>query len=154
NGTWLDHTEIPADKAIYSLRIAMTDQTERRLHELLEKAAAGAGHEPATTEGKVGAFYKSFMDEAHVAQLGAAPLAPYLAAVRSAYTPDKLAAVMGRTNAEFVGSLFALGVDIDVKDPRQYAVYVGQSGLGLPDRDYFLEPSFAAKKARFEAYVA
>ena len=154
NGAWIDQTTIPADKAIYSLRLAMTDLTERRLHELLEQAMATAGREPATTVGKVGAFYKSFMDESQIAQLGAAPVAPYLAAVRAADTHDKLAAVMGRNSTEFVGSLFGLNLDIDLKDPNQYAVYVGQSGLGLPDRDYFLEASFAAKKAKFEAYAA
>ena len=154
NGTWIDQTTIPADKAIYSLRIAMSDLTERRLHELMEQAAATAAHEPATTAGKVGAFYKSFMDETRVAQRGAAPLAPYLAAVRDADTHEKLAAVMGRTNSEFTGSLFELSLDIDLKDPKRYAVYLGQAGLSLPDRDYFLEPSFAAKKAKFEAYAA
>src|ERR1035437_5810129 len=150
NGKWVDQTKIPADKPSYSLRIAMSDLTERRLHDLMEQAATTAGHEPATTAGKVGAFYKSFMDEARVAQLGATPLAAHLAAV----TPDKIAALMGRNDSDFEGSLFALGIDIDLKDPKRYAVYAGQAGLGLPDRDYYLEPSFAAKKRKDEAYRA
>ena len=154
NGRWIDQTAIPADKPAYSLRLAMSDLTERRLHEMMERNAAGAGHEPATLEGKVGAFYKSFMDEARIASLGAAPLAAHLAAVRAADTHDKLAALMGRHNADFEGTLFGLGVDIDVKDPKRYAVYVGQAGLGLPDRDYYLEASFAPKKAKYEVYVA
>ena len=154
NGRWVDQTEIPADKAIYSLRMAMTDLTERRLHEMMEQNAATAGHEPATLEGKVGAFYKSFMDEALVARLGAAPLAAHLAAVRAADTHDKLAALMGRNSADFEGSLFGLNLDLDVKDPARYAAYVGQAGLGLPDRDYYLEATFAAKKSRYEAYAA
>ena len=154
NGKWVDQTKIPADKPSYSLRIAMSDLTERRLHDLMEQAATTAGHEPATTAGKVGAFYKSFMDEARVAQLGATPLAAHLAAVRVADTPDKIAALMGRNDSDFEGSLFALGIDIDLKDPKRYAVYAGQAGLGLPDRDYYLEPSFAAKKAKYEAYAA
>jgi putative endopeptidase len=94
------------------------------------------------------------MDEAHIASLGASPLAGHLAAVRAANTHDQLAALMGRNNSDFEGSLFGLGIDIDVKDPQRYAVYAGQAGLGLPDRDYYLEASFAAKKARYEAYVA
>src|SRR3954452_20499246 len=52
NGAWLDHVEIPADKAAYSLRLAMTDTTEQRLHELIEAAAKKAEHEPSSTEGK------------------------------------------------------------------------------------------------------
>ena len=107
SGTWLDHTEIPADKAAYSLRLAMTDLTEQRLHELMEQAAAS--REPATLAGKVGAFYRAYMDEARVNQLGVAPLAGHLAAIRSADTHAKLALLMGRSNADFFGSVFAVG---------------------------------------------
>ena len=58
NGRWLDQAKIPADKSAYTLRLEMTDRTEARLHEILEKAAADAPREPATLEGKAGAFYK------------------------------------------------------------------------------------------------
>ncbi len=153
-GAWIDRTEIPADKPAYSLRLAMTDLTEQRLHEIMEQASATAGHEPATVAGKVGAFYRSFMDEARIGKLGAAPLAAHLSVIRAADTHEKLAALMGRNNSDFEGSIFGFGIDIDVKDPTQYAVYTGQAGLGLPDRDYYLEPSFAAKKAGYEAYAA
>jgi putative endopeptidase len=71
NGAWLDKTEIPADKAAYSLRLAMTDLTEQRLHDLMEAAAAKVEHEPKALEGKVGAFYKSYMDESRIEKLGA-----------------------------------------------------------------------------------
>ena len=153
NGRWIDQTTIPADKSIYSLRMVMTEVTEGRLHGMLEQYAAQAGPEPATLEGKVGAFYKSFMDEARVTALGAQPLAAQLAAVRAGDTHEKLAALMGRNNADFEGSLFALGIDVDAKDPKRYAVYVGQAGLGMPGRDYYLEASFALKKAKYEVYV-
>jgi len=154
NGTWIDRVEIPADKPAYSLRYAMSDQTEQRLRDLLEQAAASCGHEPVTTGGKVGAFYKSFMDEARIAQLGVTPLSAHLAAVRAADSRDKIAALMGRNNIDFEGALFGVGIDIDVKDPKKYAVYLGQAGLGLPDRDYYLQPNFAGKKAQYEAYAA
>ena len=154
NGAWLDQTTIPADKPGYSLRLAMTDRVEARLHELMEAAAAKVEHEPKTLEGKVGAFYKSFMDEARIEALGAKAIAAQLDAVRGANDRDALAALMGRGNFDFEGSLFALGTDIDLKDPKKYAVYVGQSGLGLPDRDYYLKASFAQQKAAYETYAA
>ncbi|HEY4301905.1 MAG TPA: M13 family metallopeptidase [Candidatus Didemnitutus sp.] len=154
NGAWIDHTVIPADKPMYSLRLAMTDLTEQRLHEMMEQEAAGPRHDPKTVGGKVGAFYQSFMNEKRIAALGAEPLAAHLAAIRAATTRAALAALMGRTNDDFYGSLFDTGIDIDLQDPGQYAIYVGQSGLSLPDRDYYLEPAFAAKKAQFESYVA
>ena len=153
NGSWLDRTTIPADKAGYSLRLEMSNLTEARLHDLLEQAAASAAHEPTTNEGKIGAFYKAFMDSARIEQLGAGALKSQLDAVRAAKTRDDLAALLGRTNRDFEGSLFSLYIDADVADPSRYAVYLNQSGLELPDRDYYLESSFAEKKVKFGAYV-
>jgi putative endopeptidase len=121
NGVWLDKTAIPADKPGYSLRLAMTDLTEQRLRDIMQ-AAATPDHDPMSLEGKVGAFYKSFMDEAHIDALGAKAIARQLDAVRSAKSRDDLAALMGRSSVDFEGSLFAFGTDVDLKDPKRYAV--------------------------------
>jgi putative endopeptidase len=152
NGAWLDHTPIPADKPAVSLRLAMTDLTEQRLRDLMQ-AAAHNGQPATTLDGKVGAFYQSYMDEARVDALGAKPIAPQLDAVRKATTLDAQAALMGRTNVDFEGALFDLVMDIDLKDTKRYAVYVTQAGLGLPDRDYYLKPEFAKQKDAYQAYV-
>ena len=154
NGGWLGRTEIPADRAGTSLRLLMSNRTEERIHDLLEQDAAQAPHEPTTLDGKVGAFYKAFLDSARAEQLGATPLAPLLEAVRAAKTRDDLAALAGRSNYDLEGTLFNVVTDVDVKDPTRYAVFVSQAGLGLPDRDYYSQPSFAEKKAKYEAYVA
>ncbi|MCT7046522.1 M13 family metallopeptidase, partial [Salmonella enterica subsp. enterica serovar Soahanina] len=79
-----------------------------------------------------------FMDQAHLDALGAKPIAPQLDAVKQAATRDAQAALMGRTNSDFEGSLFNIGIDVDLKDINRYAVYVSQAGLGMPDRDYYL----------------
>ena len=154
NGTWVDKTEIPADKPAYSLRLAMTDAVEQRLHEMMEASSSHAKHAPSTLQDKVGAFYKSFMDEQRIDALGARAISPQLDAVRNAKTRDELAALMGRNNRDFEGTLFNLGIDVDLKDPKHYAVYVGQGGLGLPDRDYYLKPDFASQKAAYQSYLA
>ncbi|HEY1706758.1 MAG TPA: M13 family metallopeptidase [Rhizomicrobium sp.] len=152
NGTWLDKTPIPGDKPGISLRLMMTDRTEGRLHDIFE-AADKAG--PSNTlEGKAGAFYHAFMDEARIEQLGATPLAPELDAVRKAGTRDALAALMGLANVDFEYTLFNVSTDVDLKDPKHYAVYLSQAGLGLPDRDYYLKTDFAPVKAEYEKYVA
>ena len=154
NGAWVDRTEIPSDKAAYSLRLQMTDLVEQRLHDLMEELAAKAPKEPTTLEGKVGAFYRSFMDSARIDVLGVKPLEPILAEIREAKTREAIAALMGRNNSDFDGSIFSFFIDIDLKDPKRYALTIAQSGLGLPDRDYYLEPSFAAQKAKYGEYVA
>ncbi|HEX8076798.1 MAG TPA: M13 family metallopeptidase N-terminal domain-containing protein, partial [Chthoniobacterales bacterium] len=154
NGAWLDRVQIPADKAGYSLRLAMTDLTEQRVHDLLEECAKKAEAKPAGIEGKVGAFYKSFMDEAGVEKNGAAGLKAMLKEIQGAKTREALAALMGRQNADFHGAIFGLFVDVDIKEPKKYAIYLGQGGLGLPDRDYYLKPDFAEKKQKYQAYAA
>jgi putative endopeptidase len=154
NGAWLDRVQIPADKPAYSLRLAMTDLTEQRLHDLMEENAKKAEPKPATVEDKVGAFYKSFMDEARIEKAAASSLKEKIAETQSAKTREALAALMGRQNADFHGGIFGVGIDVDIKDPKHYAVYIGQAGLGLPDRDYYLKPDFAAKKEKYQAYAA
>ena len=143
NGGWLARTVIPADKAGYSLRLEMSNLTEQRLHDLLEQAAASADRVPKATDAKAGAFYESFMDSARIEKLGAAALEPQLEAVRAARSRDELAALLGRTNRDFEGSLFTIYIDTDVAEPARYAVYLNQAGLSLPDRDYYLEASVA-----------
>jgi putative endopeptidase len=154
NGAWLRRTEIPADKPIASLRYLMTDQVEARLHGLMEAAAAKAPETPASLDGKVGAFYAAFMDERRIEAAGAAPIAPELAAIRAAKSHADVARLMGLGAADFYGSIWNLGADVDLKDVNRYAIYMGQGGLGLPDRDYYLKPAFAAQKTAYQGYVA
>jgi putative endopeptidase len=152
NGAWLDKTPIPADKPAVSLRLAMTDTAEARQHDLMEEAAR-APHETQDLAGKIGAFYTSFMDEARVDALGVQPLDSLLKQIQTANVAG-LAQVQGLAAADFPTPLFGLNIDVDLKKPDTYAVYVSQAGLGLPDRDYYLQPSFAAQKATYLGYVA
>jgi putative endopeptidase len=154
SGAWLARAQIPADKPMASLRYLMSDRTEARLHELMTKAAAAASPEPSDLRGKVGAFYKAFMDEARVDMLGAAPIAAELKAIREASGRDDIVELMGRNNIDFFATIFTLGTDVDLKDVAHYALYATQAGLGLPDRDYYLQASFAKQKAAYQAYVA
>ncbi len=154
NGAWIDKTQIPPDKPAYSLRLVMTDTIEARLRDLMQQQAAKAGHEPTDLAGKVGAFYKAFMDEARIEQLGAKPIGPELDAIRAAKSRDDLAALMGHSADGFEFTIFQLSSDVDLKDPNRYAMYVSEAGLGLPDRDYYLKPDFAATRAAYQAYVA
>jgi putative endopeptidase len=155
NGAWLARTEIPPDKTRMTLRVLMTDATEARLYALLESAASHAGHEPGDLEGKIGAFYKAFMNETAIETLGAKPLAPMLAAIRAATTHEALGTMMGRATHDFGGSFFGAYIDIDAKDPGHYAVQVYQDGLGLPDLDNYLatDPNTLGVKAAYQAYV-
>ena len=152
NGTYLNKLEIPADRSRYGAFDALQELSQSRMRAVAEKSAANT--KATGDEAKLGAFYRSFMDEKAVDALGAKPLATYLAAIRAVKTHDEMAGLMGGTMRKFGGSFFGSYVHDDAKDPEKYTVYLVQGGLGLPDRDYYLEDRFKTQKAAYEAYIA
>ena len=86
------------------LRWVMSDTTEARLHALMEAAAAEAPNRPSDLARKVGAFYKSFMDEARIEALGTTPIAAELETVRATKSPHDLATLMAHSNSDFEGT--------------------------------------------------
>jgi len=154
NGAYVDKLVIPADEVVTSRRSGMSRDIETRLHAILEEAAKDVPAQPADARGKVGAFYAAFMDEARIEQLGVQPIASTLEAIRKAPDLAALAALMGRANVDFLPTVFSVAVDIDLKRPERYSVYLNQSGLGLPDVDYYTKPDFAAQRAAYRVYAA
>ena len=156
NGGYLAKTQIPADLTWYGTVNILRDLSEARVHAILEDAAKTAPVAPAANnaQGKIGAAYKAFMDQKTVDALGATPMAKDLAEIRAAKDHSALAGLMGKGQSGFQFSLWQMGVGADDKDTTKYAVFMDQAGLGLPDRDYYLQPSFAEKKQAYEAYVA
>ena len=152
NGTYVDALVIPSDRSRYGTFDALNELSVNRMRAVLEESAADAA--ATGDEALIGTFYRSFMDKAAVDAKGAAPLAADLAQIRAADTKDDLARLMGDTMKGFGGSIFSAYVYDDAKNPERYTVYLGQAGLGMPDRDYYLKENFAEQKAKYEAYVA
>jgi putative endopeptidase len=150
NGTYLRTTEIPADKARFGPFDVLYETAQSQLKAIIEASAANPTNANAQ---KVGALYASFMDEARVEQLGAAPLAADLAAVKAVKDHADMARLMGESHAGFGGSLFGVSVSEDLRDPTINTAYLGQGSLGLPDRDYYLKPDFAAQREAYLAYL-
>ena len=151
-GTYLDTVSIPADRAAWGSFNVLAELSNVRTQAIIDKASATPN---ATGEAQqIGGLYNSFMDEARLDALGARPLAADFAAIRKASTLKAQAELMGRSQGGFGGSFFGAYIWQDAKAPTQYAVYVSQGGLGLPDRDYYLKPEFAEKKAAYRAHVA
>ncbi|HWA60299.1 MAG TPA: M13-type metalloendopeptidase [Caulobacteraceae bacterium] len=152
NGTWDAHAEIPADRTRYGNFDRLSILSENRTRAIIEAAAAGQSADPDAA--KIGDAWRAFMNEAAVEALDAKPLAPDLAAIRRARTRQALATLMGTSNDGFQSTIFGVGIGADGKAPDKYAVYLGTGGMGLPDRDYYLEAALADKKAKYQAYVA
>lgn len=152
NGAWFQRTDIPADRSRYGMFHVLDDTAQAQVRALLEAAAADNAAEGERR--KLGVLYASFMDEAAIEAKDGRPLQPGLAAIRAADTREKLAALMGAANLGAGDSIFNAYIGDDSKAPDRYAVYLGQAGLGLPDRDYYLDPKFAEQKAKYQGYVA
>ncbi|HEX4510665.1 MAG TPA: M13 family metallopeptidase, partial [Burkholderiaceae bacterium] len=153
NGAWIERTVIPAEDDRVSEGSLMHDRVQARLHDLLEDAAAHAPAEPRTVGAKVGAMYAAFMDDAKIEALGMAPIRPDLEALAAAKDKTVLARAMGRSVSNLGGSIFNVSIDLDLKDTGHYAIYLNQAGLGMPDRDYYLEERFAKERAAYLAYI-
>ena len=153
NGKYLDRSVIPADRPTVSRRFEMTDRMEANVHQLLQEAASGVGDQPSDVRGKAGAFYASYMDAPQIERIGLAAIAPELDAIRSASTPSELAALMGQSSFGFYPAIVGPAIDVDVKSTDRYAVYLNQSGLGMPDRDYYLEAQFAPQRQAYLDYA-
>ena len=153
NGTWLKTTEIPADKARYGAFTKLRDDSEARLRAIIEESAAKPKKQPGSDEQKVGDLYNSFMNEARLEELGLKPLEGELARIDALKSKDEVPALMAHYMRISVRNPIAGYVNQDAKDPSQYIVYLFQSGLGLPDRDYYLLPDQKFKDLR-AAYLA
>jgi putative endopeptidase len=153
NGAYLARAQIPADRPSVTRRLEMTDRTDQQLKTLLEEAASGVGEQPNDLKGKVGAFYASFMDDATIERLGAGAISSELNAIRSAPDLPAIARLMGASASDLYASPFGASIDVDLKDPKVYAISLSQSGLGLPDRDYYLKDSFAREREAYRVYA-
>jgi len=150
NGAYLARTEIPADQASTSTGRDLFNRTQEQLRTLIEASASN----PATpTATQIGNLYKSFMDEAHAETLDAKPLEADLAAIAAVKSKAEFQTLMARTATNIGRSLFSLQVDADGKSPA-YVLYLGQGGLGMPERDYYLKDDFKEKKAAYETLIA
>ena len=152
NGVWDRNTAIPADRTSFGAFHVLHDRSQENLKTLIEESAANPSSSPDAA--RIGAFYSSFMDEAGVERLGAGPLQADLAEVRAADDHRKMARLMGQSHSGFGGTIFGVQIFEDLQDARKTSAYVVQSGLGMPDRDYYLEDNFAPQKQAYQAYVA
>ena len=154
NGGWLATAQIPADRSNYGTFTKLQEDAERDLRDILEEAAKAKA--PAGSDAqKVGDYYASFLDEAAVEARGLQPLQDELARIDAIKTKQELAGYIGRAQRLFVAQPFAYFVAVDEKNSTQYISTVTQTGLGMPDRDYYLSDDAKLKgiREKYQPYV-
>lgn len=143
-GKWMDETDIPADKSSNSIGSEMSDRNQEQLREIVMGAPA---------DSQLGAFYKSYMNEALLEQLDMKPLQADLARVDAIQNKDQFRSFMASTVKDFGSTLFTLQVIPDLDNPTINILAVGTSGMGLPDRDYYLLDKYKPQRDAYRAYI-
>ncbi|MBC7685340.1 MAG: M13 family peptidase, partial [Bdellovibrionales bacterium] len=137
NGKWLKATDIPADKSSWGTFAKLRDDIQPQVRTIIESAQADQKAGPDAR--KIGDLYASYMNEARREQLGYKPLAGELAQIRALKDKKAVPNLVGHLSKIGVSTPYAIRVGQDARESTRYAAYVGQRGLGLPDRDYYLK---------------
>ena len=166
NGKWLDAFEIPPDKGLYGAFTLIDDQAQEQLRSIVESLTAASAGTPASAGAsagdtdapgadaaradaqKVADLYASFMDEPRLEALGLNPLKAQFAEIDALADKRDIPALIARFNRTGAGAPYDIDINPDAKDSTRYAAIISQSGLGLPDRDYYLKDDPKLKDAR------
>ncbi len=165
NGTWLKTTEIPADRSAFGTSSMLDELSRQRTAALIKEAASRQA--PAGSEArKIGDYYTSFLDEAGIERKGLKPLVPALERIATISDRQALARILGGTLRADVdafnnthlhtSNLLGLWVAQDLDEPAKYSPFLLQGGLGMPDREYYLDPSprMSDIRSRYQAHIA
>ena len=152
NGHWEDATQIPPDRARWGASDELQERSLQQVHAILEALPADAAS--GSNQRKLRDYYRAYLDTAAIDRAGIAPARAGRQAIAAARTREDLARLMGRADLRLTAPL-AFGTNPDEKDPDHYTVEIAQSGLGLPDRDYYLkdEPVYRELRAKYAAHI-
>jgi len=131
NGTWARNTPIPADKSNYGMFTRLDDLSKERTRVIIEEAAKDPGS-------KIGNAYNSYLDTAAIEAKGLAPILQWLGEIKDLSNRSGYAALAAKAGRYGIGIPFGLYVGQDDKSPDRYVTQMFQSGIGMPDRDYYL----------------
>ena len=157
NGGWLKTAQIPEDKSSWGTFAKLRDDVLPQLRTIIEAAEADKTRKAGSDAQKIGDMYASFMDEKKLDSLGVKPLAGELNRIRAIKDKKAFPMLIAHLSEIGVSAPYGLYVSQDARESTRYAVGISQSGLGLPDRDYYLkkdDAKLADTLVKYEAHVA
>ena len=155
NGAWLDSTEIPNDRTRWGSFDELRQRTDEDALALLKKTAESEDLDGTTDQGKAVLLYKSIMDTVTRNEQGVEPVKPYLAKIDEIQSKEDLQDFLVEMSDYGSAGFFSFRVSADSKNSDMNAAYLSPSGLGLPDRDYYLLEDSDSKKKReqYKEYI-
>src|SRR5215469_627087 len=162
NGGWLKTAIIPEGQSSFDTRAILVARTSQRVRDLIQDAAESHSRKGSVPQ-KVGDYYASFMDESAIEGKGMAPLSDEMSMISAIKNKASLSAYLGATlNTETDGltgnadHVFGVWVNQSFTDSEHYVFHLMQGGLGMPDREAYLDPSekMAALRVQYQAHIA
>ncbi len=155
-GKWLSGVEIPGDRSSWGAFNVAQESVEGQVRAIIEKAEQDKARKPGSDAQKIGDYYASFMDEARRNALGLKPLQAERARIAALDSKRGIGALVAHLNRIDAGGPLDMGVRQDARDSSRYVVGIRQSGLGLPNRDYFLSDKDARLsdiRAKYQQHI-
>ena len=147
NGKWMATTEIPDDKSSYGVGYIVHEQSQDNIKAIIDDSTNG-NFAKGTDEQKVGDLYFSYINRDKRNELGVSPLSQEFKKINAISNYDELAVYFAAATKLNYGTPFNLGLYVDFKNPKTYMMYTWQSGLGLPDREYYLTEDEKSEEVR------
>ena len=154
SGTWYDNFEMPSDKTRYGAFNVLADRSEERVKAIIDELSAA---ENPTGEAKLVAdYYNAYMDVEAINAKGITPVQPTLDMIKSIDSVTALTDMFGKAWLYDTNTPLGGGMWFDRLDPNKYQFSLGTGGLGLPDRDYYLNENerFAKIREAYESHIA
>nr|WP_228266256.1 M13-type metalloendopeptidase [Microlunatus elymi] len=149
NGGWLKTAEIPDDQPMTGAFIKLRDEAEQATQDIITGLSADAADDPSTDEGKIATLYASFMDTEAIEAAGAEPIRALLAEVDQVADIDGFTELLGRFARVGVPGLIGFDAESDPGDPQRMIMFVGQSGIGLPDEEFYRADDYAEIRSHY-----
>jgi putative endopeptidase len=152
NGRWYDGFVIPTDKSSFGAFDRLDELSKQRVRAIIEKAAESHAA-PGTPEQQIGDYYAAYMDQAAIEANGLTPAQPDLQRIAAAGKGEDIARLFGKPG---FATLFDVQLPPDFKNPDRYSIFISESTLGLPDREYYLkdDPTLKELRTKYLAYIA
>ncbi|MBH1829929.1 MULTISPECIES: M13 family metallopeptidase [Stenotrophomonas] len=153
NSKWLKANPVPGDQTTWGSFEILRERSLEVQHALVQQAAASQA-KAGSVEAKIGDIWKTGNDEAKIEAAGLAPLQPQLDKITALNDTAAITRYLRDSQAEGKGVLFSLFANADYKDSANVIAYVGQGGLGLPEKGYYFDDAQAKIRDAYVAYIA
>jgi putative endopeptidase len=153
NGSWVAKTEIPASESRWGSFNELEQQNNIKLKAILNEAVANPGAKGSQNQ-LLGAYYKSFTDMQKRDQLGIAPLKEDLQKIENLQNAAQIQGLLSSFHKDGIGTLFGYGIGQDLKNVNINVAYMGQGGIGLPNRDYYFDEKYQSVLTAYEQHIS